>query len=181
MLNTDASLYLGIDPSLASTGIALITPKIKASTELKTQPNQEKVMRLHSLKTQFVEFMLRYAPEKQVTLCCIEGASYNSFGRHDDLGMVRGILSLTALDYCLQIVTVPPRSLKKYATGRGEASKEEMVKKAIAIGWSIQEQHDDAADAALLAELAFGITNQHSLNLTRAQLEVLKSLKLLKE
>ena len=45
---------------------------------------------------------------------------------------------------------VAPTSLKKHATGSGNASKDDMIAAAKALGWKVEDDHQ--ADAALLIE-----------------------------
>ena len=59
-----------------------------------------------------------------------------------------------ALDQCLRTpLQVPPMTLKKYATGKGTAKKQEMLLQ-IYKRWGVEFNDDNAADAYSLARLA---------------------------
>lgn len=107
---------------------------------------------------------------------CIEGPSLNSTNRADDMGQVRGAYNLT----CMQEFwpgahpkEIPPNSLKKFFTGSGTASKEDMIAAAEASGWVVGS--DDEADAAGLADLARALCD-NTVPLTRKQREAIKSI-----
>lgn len=167
--------YLGIDPSPTKTGLSLI---IDADGLLETrtilvQPKKLRgVPRLQFHRTCLQDFVHGLSP----IFTAIEGPSLYSVNRADDLGDLRGRLSLTMEDLGSPVLRIPPTTLKKFATGHGGASKERMIAAAAAGMWK-QRMTDDEADAAWLSFLAYVYFNLAPLHgLTRAQLEVIKKL-----
>jgi Holliday junction resolvasome RuvABC endonuclease subunit len=64
------------------------------------------------------------------------------------LCMLHGILRAVAIDGGHMVHTITPGELKAWATGRGNASKEEMMRTARYLGWS--GDSSDEADAYLV-------------------------------
>jgi crossover junction endodeoxyribonuclease RuvC len=133
----------GLDPSLARTGLALpdgrtvsIRPRAGANDPLR---------RLHQVLTAIaVEF--RRWPDAE--LLVIEGYMLHgpsSGTTRIRLGELGGAIRLHAWTCGLDIVEVPPSSLKLAATGNGNASKDDMVAAAVAAGAT--PRNDDEADA----------------------------------
>jgi len=68
---------------------------------------------------------------------------------------------------------VPPMTLKKYATGKGNSKKQEMLMQVYK-RWGVEFNDDNAADAYALSRLAAGIAIT---DIERAVVEQLKDLK----
>lgn len=68
-------------------------------------------------------------------------------------------LALYDIDRILPL-QVPPMTLKKYATGKGTAKKQEMLLQ-IYKRWGVEFNDDNAADAYALARLAAGIATDN--------------------
>jgi crossover junction endodeoxyribonuclease RuvC len=68
-------------------------------------------------------------------------------------------------------IDVPPTSVKKFATGKGNTKKDEMVL-PIYKKWGFEHASDNVRDAFVLAQMAKGIYD--SSNLTEYQKEALK-------
>lgn len=78
------------------------------------------------------------------------------------LGELSGAVRLTLLDYfcgeppeCTYPLKVPPMTLKKYVTGKGNAKKQEMLLQVYK-RWGVEFTDDNAADAYSLGRLASG-------------------------
>lgn len=165
-MSTEASRkYVGIDPSLRSTGCAILTENQDPQTHLFKTAHARGVGRLASLRDQF-----KTAMPGGATYACIEGPSLGSVNRADDLGQVRGIFLLTLFDAGIPVTIVPPQSLKKFAS-KGGASKSRMIE-AAEKEFGLEISSDDIADALWLARLAHAL-HDDSIRLTRKQLEVI--------
>ena len=114
--------YIGIDPSLSKTGLACIS-KDGLTTRLVKTPLTG-VERLRYYRDELKTFLEMALLKGKILCVCIEGPSLGSINRADDLGQLRGVLSVCARDYCENVVVVAPTSLKKFATGGGGAKKE---------------------------------------------------------
>lgn len=65
-------------------------------------------------------------------IVAIEGYSYASRGRASiSLGELGGVVRTTLYELRVPSVEVPPSCIKKYATGRGNAGKEEVLVEAV--------------------------------------------------
>lgn len=165
-----STLYIGIDPSATSTGIAFIHNEKLWVTRI-IPKNIYGSTRLAFLRNTFITQCNRYEPNK--VFACIEGPALHACNRADTLGQVRGIFLLSLEDIKANITVVTPTALKKFATKHGNASKENMI--AAAYNKWHRYLQEDEADAAWLAQLAFSLTTNNVD--TRAQLEVLSGIR----
>lgn len=173
--NTRTRHYAGIDPAKRNTGVAVISicddVVIKRTTRIKIPQKVNGISLLIDLRSAVTDFLNRTLYNSLLSASAIEGPSLYSVNRADDLGQVRGVLSLVLSDVSLSLPhIIPPTSLKKFATGNGSAKKENMVEAAIQNGWG--ELTEDEADAAWLAEFAWALTETRKL--TRKQLEAIR-------
>lgn len=95
------------------------------------------------------------------------------------LGELSATVRLTIYDYwksnSLQFpLLVPPMTLKKFASGKGNAKKQEMLLQ-IYKRWNVEFNDDNAADAYALARLGAGI--YHSKGLNSVEDEVIEKMK----
>lgn len=157
--------YLGIDPSLTSTGLAFVEQPMDGGeitilkiTTLKVKlpkhaTNLERVGRLIALRDMLAEQLKNYPP----TRATVEGYAYSPAGgsRSHALGEWGGVLRVLLDDVGVPISIVPPSSLKKYATGIGNSKKEAMVAAANEkFGLELKNSNNDEADALFLAQIA---------------------------
>lgn len=107
---------IGIDPSLTATGYA----NYKGEVTFKTKP-KDGDRRLNEIASA-LHFQLW---QEDVALAVVEDLPVHahSAGR---LGMVQGIVRWALNDQCVPYVLVPPATLKKYATGKGNCDKAAM-------------------------------------------------------
>lgn len=112
---------VGVDPSLTATGIC----HPDGSTEtLKTRDTGPE--RLSWLRDAIAQ---RVA---EADVVAIEGYSYGSKGRAVvSIGELGGVLRLWLYEYGPPYVEIPPACLKRYATGRGNASKDDVLQAAV--------------------------------------------------
>lgn len=161
------SSYIGIDQSLTSTGIAVIRGDEVFCDLIQPGDKIMGVRRLAYIRDNIKKCIDTYSP---CAHACIEGPSYNSTNRADDLGQLRGILKLSLHDWNIPRTTIPPTVLKKFGARRGDVSKEKMLRAAEQEFGIILGTQDDLADALWLAKLAMALNED--IKLTRPQLEV---------
>lgn len=152
-------LYVGIDPSLSNTALVVINDKgiILESVNYKDtgfadmiDPDQVHIAKLDSI----FHFICGWCPSNYPV--AIESYSIASLNRPFTLGEVGGIVRIAAYNQQCKITDVPPLSLKRFATGHGHASKEEIVKQAISEGKDLgKDPTDDICDAYFLAKYAW--------------------------
>jgi crossover junction endodeoxyribonuclease RuvC len=136
---------LGLDLSLASTGCS-------DGHETHTfKPKSTGYIRLRDIR----QHVIGEAVDMKPRLICVEGPSFASKGGHEH---ERGGLwwmvceQLDAIGF--DVAVVPPSSLKKYATGKGNANKDAMIL-AAARRFPWFAGGNDEADALFLAALGF--------------------------
>jgi len=148
------SSYIGIDPSLRKTGVGILTDTRATASTLKGK--YKDIPRLVYIKNQFkLQCELATHSYGPINHICIEGAAYGATNRADAQGQLRGVLSVSAHDFCSNITVVPPTLLKLYATGNGNADKDKMIR-AAHTQWNLKLT-DDEADALWLAHLAYAL------------------------
>lgn len=163
---------MGIDQSLTSTGIAILRGSEIFYDLIQPRDNVTGVQRLAYIRDKVKEYLDTYSPCVHV---CIEGASYNSKNRADDLGQLRGVLKLSFHDWGIPRTTIPPTVLKKFGARRGDVSKEKMLRAAEEEFEIMLGKQDDIADALWLAKLAMAL--KKDIKLTRPQLEVVHGIR----
>lgn len=109
---------IGLDLSLTSTGASCGGRTYAVSTKSKG------AQRLFDYRTQITELCLM----ENVTHAVIEGYAFASRNSHaHSIGELGGVIRLTLFDLKIPYVEVPPTSRAKFATGRGNAGKNEVV------------------------------------------------------
>lgn len=139
---------LALDLSLTATGVALAdgttktwSPKLKGAARLKWFRQQ-------------VDDILQNQEHGPVDVVVLEDYAYHGkFAHSHELGELGGVVRLVLHDHGVAWTAIIPSSLKKYATGKGNAKKPEMLASAIRrLGY---EGHDDnEADALWLRAMA---------------------------
>lgn len=104
---------IGIDPSLTGTGVANETETFTISTDAKT------VNRLQVIHRRISQALFL------VDLAVIEDLPTHAHGA-GLTGMAQGVIRLALMDNLVPFTTVPAATLKKFATGRGNATKADM-------------------------------------------------------
>lgn len=142
---------LGLDLSLTSTGMS----------------NGSSVWTVKPMKRTGYE-RLRYICEEvthrawaaEPDLVCVEGPSYGSKGGHEhERGGLWWMVTEQLDREGWPVVVVPPSSLKKFATGKGNANKDAMVL-ATARRFSWFDGGNDEADALWLAAMGYDHLSQ---------------------
>ena len=128
-------ICMGIDQSLRCTGISIMhfepdgTGTVLYCNSLRTASEgltfeAEAVLAAKKLIQRLAQLSLKYKPD----VIALEGVSLGSSGSSlSSLSMLLGalLLELDKLDH-IQIVVVPPSTVKKFATGKGNAKKDAM-------------------------------------------------------
>lgn len=109
---------VGLDLSLTATGIATDTHTIRvAPTRLKLAGPA----RLAWLRDTIAEHVTN------ADLAIIEGYAYGTKHQREALGELGGVIRVMLWDHQIAHTTIPPATLKQYATGHGNAQKQTMV------------------------------------------------------
>lgn len=148
---------VGLDLSLTSIGVAIIvnghavTDRIMSKgTRAATLAQRER--RLRSLTEKIGTFTTG------ADLVVIEGPSYGQArqgGQHDRAGLWWLVVSHTLGDHidAADVVEVPPAARAKYATGKGNAPKDQVLAAVVRRYPDVDVTGNDEADALILAAM----------------------------
>lgn len=150
----------GLDVSTARIGYAAPDGTLVSITS--RTGAEDPVRRLSELWQGIAAAIRRHPPRPD--LMVIEGYSLGK-GPHVGilskirLGEVGAVARLICFEYDIPIMEVPPTSLKRFATGKGNAKKEDMVSAAIRTGarGSVNDDEADAHHLRRMARMAHGI------------------------
>jgi Holliday junction resolvasome RuvABC endonuclease subunit len=166
-------MYLGIDQSLRSSGVAVVSEKQQV-TYLSTL-NPKKLRGVERLAWIRESLRVVLASEPDIKYAALEGYAYDvGAGRVFELGEIGGVVKMVLHDAAIPFLIVPPASLKQFVADHGQAKKEQM-RAAVLRKWKVDVEQDDECDALGLAQVA----RSFHLNkgTTRSELEVLKKLR----
>jgi crossover junction endodeoxyribonuclease RuvC len=158
--------YVGIDPS-TKTGLVILDQggAVIESCEITSNIKQDP-QRFIGLVNKLFYYL------KPNDVICIEGFSYGSKGK--GVSTQYGIGWLTRAELIKNGYTyyeVPPTTLKKFATGKGNVAKDAMVL-PIYKHWGFEHPSDNVRDAFVLAQIARGLKGLSKL--TKYQIEALE-------
>ena len=103
--------------------------------------------RLNTMYAKILNLLNRHQPSVAV----IEGYAFAARSRQHRLGEIGGVVRLACAQAGVRtIYEVPPTTLKKFFTGSGKASKEDMQAEAFARGWFKAPPGNDLADSCAL-------------------------------
>ena len=146
------SYYVGIDPSLTGTGVVILDKDGEIYKELliSTYPDnyicsEQRLLDIVNEIKFIKDISLRYA--------AIEGISFNSKSTsfNERCGLFFMITSLL-FDNDIPFKIVPPKTLKKWAVGNGNADKK-MMMNGSKKRWGLEFKDDNICDAYNLAQL----------------------------
>jgi Holliday junction resolvasome RuvABC endonuclease subunit len=159
---------VGIDPSLTSTGYSGCGQNGTLSSKFVG------VERLADLSEQLATFLLT-VPTSPVVV--IEGYSFASRNSQaHSTGELGGVLRLTMFRMGIDFIEVPPTCRAKFATGKGNSSKSEVISALSArtgIVWT-GKGADDMADAYILEEMGLAVQGRSRHDWPKAHLEALE-------
>jgi len=148
--------YVGLDVSSTNTGVVIIDKKGKLVYSHLISP--EKTLLLEDRATIIITTLSAILREYDISHICIEAPSYGSIGKVVQLAQLNGGVLYSVKTVGMPITSVPPTTLKKFATDNGRANKEAMVealpKKVRQKFETISKKIDDLADAYHLAKYA---------------------------
>ena len=154
---------MGIDPSLCNTGFCVFKSNDKSEILLTgslTSKNKG-IERLIELRNSLSKILDNNIPD----ICVIEGYSFGSRGsRVFDIGELCGLYKITLFEKEIDFLIVPPKKLKKFATGNGNANKEKMAVLAFK-KHNIEFENNDECDAFWLAKFGEAYLNKELENL----------------
>lgn len=150
----------GIDPSLTRTGVAVITTDPHTdhpitvtsftSTPRPTPTISDRLDRLDRISGLVVAVIGRAC---DADLAVIEGPAYGSRtgNQHDRSGLWWDIVRALTDEYGVPVIEVPPMIRAMYATGKGNAGKDEVLAATVRRYPDVEITNNDEADALVLA------------------------------
>lgn len=158
---------LGLDLSLTSTGVSIDG---ETSTIAVKSKGTE---RLSDISKTVIELAI----SNSVDVAIIEGYSFASRNSQaHSIGELGGVVRLRLWESRIPYVEVPPTSRAKFATGRGNAGKTEVMSAVSArtgIVWS-GKGADDMCDAWILEQMCLAYLGHSEIDWPIANLEALK-------
>lgn len=152
---------VGIDPSMSGFAVAVSDARTVLIEEMKTKPAptlRGRFARYAKLAGYASSIVYRHQP----SLVLIEGYSYGAKGAATlSLAELGGVVRQRLLAHAMPVIEVPPSVLKKFATGRGNAGKAEVVS-ALSKRYDREFRTDNEADAfalAMLGLVAMGVVS----------------------
>lgn len=138
----DSPRVLGLDLSLTATGIAL--PHGALTTYATPHRGMPRLQAIRDVITTHIH---------SLDLVAIEGYAFGRPNQAAHLGELGGVIRLTLHEHGIPYADIPPASAKKYATGKGNATKPDM-RMALFQRAGIDERDDNAVDAWWLRAMA---------------------------
>lgn len=152
-----SDVYIGLDPSLTGFGVAAVGPGLDSTWLL--SPKKRGVDRLleisYSLSDLFADIQRGEARIADVAIEDTVRASYSASALGELAGTVKITCHTVLEGQARYPLKVPPATLKKFATGRGNAKKVEVMLSAYK-KWDKEFTDDNEADAYVLARIASG-------------------------
>lgn len=163
--------FVGIDLS-TKTGLVIldefgdVLEEKEITSKIKTDPE-----RMIDLTEQLLDHL------KPDDVIAIEGFSYGSRGRGVSFQFGYGYAVRIAL-YMegIPFLIVTPSQVKKYATGKGNSSKDNMIL-PIFKKWGFEHDSDNVRDAYVLAKIAFNLKMDKEVELKKYESEILTDLR----
>lgn len=132
---------LGLDLSLTATGVAW-----EGGTRVLSFPKLRGMERVHAINLAVSEL-------DQPDIVVLEGYSFGSKGRAVyDIAELGGVIRYGFHEVALPYVEVPPSVLKKFATGKGNVGKDEVLAAAIR-KFGFEGSNNNEADAWILYKM----------------------------
>jgi len=159
---------IGIDPSLTGTGIATYS----GTATIHGEGDQRLKAIYKAIHTAATPFLRRPGLDPLRTLAVIEDLPTHGQGA-GKTGMAQGVVRLALIDAGADYVLLTPATLKKFATGKGNATKPDM-RMALYKRAGLDLRDDNQVDAWWLRQAGLYATGHDAaLTLPRAQREVL--------
>lgn len=153
-IKMDEYCSVGIDQSYTGFAVTFLNDTGYLSHVLETRPTANPVERLVSIRDWLLDLL--HSPDIPRWDClAMEGYGYASQSGFM-LGELGGMIKLLLWD-CFDAfpLVVAPNQLKKYATGKGQAKKQEILL-AVYKQWGVEFKDDNMADSYVLARIAGG-------------------------
>jgi len=162
-------IYLGVDLSLTGTGLCVLNGDNNETATIKT--SYKGCKRLEFIKQSVMAYVEFHNPDTVI----LEGYSYGSrIGQAFSIGELGGVVRL-GLSSKYSVLVVPPTCLKKFITGKGNASKDVMLMKTFK-KYGIEFTDNNKCDAFGLAQMGKAFSEGTKIKYEKEALEKVKFL-----
>lgn len=150
-----APIFIGLDLSLTSTGIAALHRQhIAVSREPSKQYGDTTAGTAERLRGLVDRIFDRHIPVTEHTYVAMEGPAFASVnGKAHERGGLWWLVRTKLLARGIDTIVIPPSSVKKYATGKGNAKKDAVLAAVIRRYPDADVTGNDEADALILAAM----------------------------
>lgn len=151
--------FIGIDPSYSSTGLVVLDNEpqnidpLVAKTIKAGNPRDSFINRIESLLSQLSESLSKYKNYESLTV--MEGAAFASEFGAFKLGKLSGVLEYWLATHGYPYYLVAPMYAKKVASGKGNATKVQVIN-GVRSRWGYINKSNDINDAYTMARIAQG-------------------------
>lgn len=150
--NSKSIAWVGLDQSYSGFGIVIIDHQEAQTSLWKFPPKDSDGMRLGDIYVNLITLFTRLQDSYDEVHIAMEGYANGRTFNREKMGELGGIVKLShATVFGTDPTIVPPTSLKKFVTGKGTASKDDMVS-AVQSKWAKDITNNNIADAYGLAE-----------------------------
>jgi len=143
-------VYVGIDQSYSGFAITVLRGDNQWTTVYKSE--KRGIDRLKDIQAHVMELLVQF----EIKDVAMEGYAFGS-QMANMLGELGGMVKLTLLDFGIYPLIVPPTSLKKYVTGKGNGISKSQMLLYVYKKWGVDFTDDNAADSYSLARLVAGM------------------------
>jgi len=167
-VSSDYFAAVGIDPSLTATGVALVQnyddERVRSVHTFGRKGKKDETLaqrerRILDVVNQVCDTILSL----DITpIIAIEGPAHGQTtgSHHDRSGLWWILVHEVGIRTGAEIVEITPTQVKKYATGKGNAGKAEVMAAAIRRYLDVPISNDNEADAWILAAMAARLINE---------------------
>lgn len=148
---------IGLDLSLSRTGVSIFWHKSLETHTISIKSQERGTKRLIDLERK-VKFAL--FPFLDKAFVVVEDYSFGSRGRNL-FGLIEwgGVARAAISKMGFNVIAVPPKTLKKFVTGSGNADKKQMMN-SIKELWGYEAPNNDEADAYALSRFGDALVNK---------------------
>ncbi len=165
---------LGIDASLTSTGWALLVPGWPLRHGA-IQVNTRGAQRLEDIEGSVLSIIQYQRPD----LVAIEGYAFGAENKAHQIGELGGVLRLALHKRDIPYVEIPPAKAKQFATGKGNAQKD-VVMREVLRRWKASFDTSDETEAYVVALMGQAILREQQgappEGLTEFQHEIIRAI-----
>jgi len=162
---------LSLDQSLNNTGFCVFDD-MKLLQKGVIQPKIMGVERLNMIRQEVNSLIDKYS----IDLIGIEGYSFGSNGMAVfNIGELGGVLRLLFYDRLIKYIVVPPTTVKKFLTGKGNSKKDLMLKEVYK-RYDFNEDNDNIADAYVIGRFILAVEGLDG-DINKSQQEIIGKFK----